>query len=50
LAGVIDNVEVLTPVPEPTAVLSLAATGLAGAGWVRRRRQAPGMWNQYSAQ
>jgi hypothetical protein len=41
LAGVIDNVEVLTPVPEPGSVLLAAGAVLAAGGWVRgqfRRR------------
>ncbi|HET6572452.1 MAG TPA: PEP-CTERM sorting domain-containing protein [Fimbriiglobus sp.] len=40
LFGLYDNVVVFTPVPEPTTVLGLAAAGLAGIGWVRRRRRA----------
>ncbi|HEY2785275.1 MAG TPA: autotransporter-associated beta strand repeat-containing protein [Fimbriiglobus sp.] len=35
-----DIVLTFSPVPEPVTVLGLAAVGLTGAGWVRRRRAA----------
>jgi hypothetical protein len=37
LFGLIDNVVVFVPVPEPVSVLGLSAAGWFGAGWLRRR-------------
>ncbi|HEY2784056.1 MAG TPA: PEP-CTERM sorting domain-containing protein [Fimbriiglobus sp.] len=37
LFGLIDNVMVFTPVPEPASILGISAAGLAGLGWLRRR-------------
>lgn len=37
LTGIIDNVVVFTPIPEPTSILAVTAAGIAGAGFLRRR-------------